>query len=274
MHPDLAMQVTETMGFYAWEYWEALKANPNAIGDFLWVAIDNLGEAGVGRVTWGASRPDFRQFTGSWPWMSCFQGDLDLDGRQLPRSYYHNVIWGLDKGIHAFTTHPMHAGQPFFSMGWHWYDVHRTWTFEKKWVGKPVDVQAYADCDEVEFVVNGRSCAKVNPEKMIAKATLAYEPGELEVRAYRDGERSAVDVIKTSGAPMKIVLEPDRLMLKADGDDLSYIRAYVTDVAGNVVVTNDVRLSAFVSGAGKLAGFGSGNPCTPENYGTGTSLCV
>lgn len=269
LHPDLPMQVTETMGFYAWEYWQALKENPNAIGDFLWVAFDNLGEAGVGRVTWGAERPDFRAFAGPWPWMSCFQGDLDLDGRQLPRSYYHNVIWGLDQGIHAFTTHPQHSGEPFASMGWHWYDVHKTWTFDRRWIGKPVEVQAYADCEEVEFLVNGKTAARLKPEKMIASATLPYEPGVLEVRAYRGGAVAAVEKIHTTGAPAQIVLTPDRQSISANGDDLCYVRVHVADQAGNVVVTSDVQLSAFVSGAGKLEGFGSGNPCTTESYGTG-----
>lgn len=51
--------------------------------------------------------------------------------------------------------------------------------------------------------------------------------------------------------------------------DLSFVTAYVADAEGRPVVTNAYELSAAVTGAGTLAGFGSGNPCTEEDYGTG-----
>jgi beta-galactosidase len=62
---------------------------------------------------------------------------------------------------------------------------------------------------------------------------------------------------------------PDRSVITADGLDLSFIHAAILDANNNPVVTSEIELSTKVEGAGELAGFGSGNPKTDENYGTG-----
>jgi beta-galactosidase len=67
---------------------------------------------------------------------------------------------------------------------------------------------------------------------------------------------------------MQIELTPDREEITADGMDLCFVKVRLTDANGITVAVDDIELSADVSG-GTLAGFGSGNPCTDENYGTG-----
>ena len=54
--------------------------------------------------------------------------------------------------------------------------------------------------------------------------------------------------------------------MAADGHDLIYVNIEITDRDGRVVPDAAVALSAEVSGAGKLAGFGSANPITEEDY--------
>ncbi len=100
---------------------------------------------------------------GGWPWLSCYQGDLALDAERLPRSYYRKVIWGMDDGIYAFTTPPAYTGKPLYGTGWHWHNVLPSWTYGEEYVGKPIQVEAYCDCDEVEFFVSGESQGKAAP---------------------------------------------------------------------------------------------------------------
>ena len=267
--PGRVIHATETHPLTTYDYWQAMLKNNRVIGDFIWTAYDNLGEAGAGRVIWDREDPKERGFMGSYPWLSCYQGDMDLDGDRRPQSYYRKIMWGLDDGIHLFTTHPSHTGKPFYGSGWHWPDVKMTWTFGKEYIGKPVKVDAYCDCDEVEFFVNGRSVGKAVPEKLIASLETPYEPGVLEVMALRGGKECARNRLITASAPAKILLEPDRTVITADGLDLCFIHATILDSDNVQVVTSDIELYAKVEGAGILAGFGSGNPCTPENYGTG-----
>ncbi len=265
-HPDRVIHATETHAFMMYDYWQAVLDNDNCIGDFTWTATDNLGEGGAGRVIWDLDG-GFAGLIGSWPWLSCYQGDLDLDLKRRPQSYYRGIVWGLDKNIYLYTTHPDKTGKPFYGMGWHWADVWPTWSFGADNVGKDVQLEAYCDCDEVEFVCNGRSMGRVKTEKYKAFLTVPYAPGVVEAVAYTGGEEVARTKLETAGTAAQVILEPDRCEIAADGMDLSYITVRVADAEGRTVVCDNVKLSVSVTG-GELLGFGSANPCTEENYTT------
>ena len=265
-YPDRVIAACETHPFTIYDYWRAARDNPNVIGDFIWTAYDNLGEAGAGRVIWDEND---NGFLGGYPWLSCYQGDMDLDGNRRPQSYYHKIVWGLDSGVYLFTMHPSRTGKPFRGTGWQWYDVFREWTFGDEYIGKPVKVDAYADCDKVEFILNGRSLGFAVPEKYIASMEIPYGKGVLEAVAYRGGNAAARDSLQTSGAPAKIVLTPEKSEISADGLDLAFIKIEILDAENRLVTNAPVEVYLEADGAGKLVGLGSGNPCTDENYGTG-----
>lgn len=268
LFPDMPLQGTETMGSETWGNWDAIRDNDYVIGDFMWTAIDNLGEAGAGRFFYDPNEMG-PSLMGGWPWLSCYQGDLALDAERLPRSYYRKVIWGMDDGIYAFTTPPAYTGKPLYGTGWHWHNVLPSWTYGEEYVGKPIQVEAYCDCDEVEFFVNGESQGKAAPVEMIATLTVTYQPGQLKAVAYRQGEPVGESVLETTGPAVALRLEADRQSLSADTLDLCYVTATLVDEQGRRVYNDDRELSAFLRGPGTLAGFGSNNPCTEESYGTG-----
>ena len=54
--------------------------------------------------------------------------------------------------------------------------------------------------------------------------------------------------------------------MNADGHDLIYVNIEIQDPNGILVPDAEVALTASVEGTGVLAGFGSGNPKTDENY--------
>ncbi len=263
-HPERVIHATETQSWHMYDYWQAVLDNDNCIGDFTWTATDNLGEAGAGRVIWDIGG-GFRGLVGSWPWLSCYQGDLDLDLKRRPQSYYRGIVWGLDQGIYLFTTPPEKTGVPFYGMGWHWQDVRPTWTFKEEHIGQPVQLEAYADADEVEFIVNGVSAGKAPVEKYQAFLTVPYQPGKVEAVAYRNGVPSVSTALETSGAPAQILLEPDRAQIAADGMDLSYVTIRIADAEGRTVICDDIQVHAEAVG-GELLALGSANPCTEENY--------
>lgn len=267
-YPKRIIHATETHSYTIYEYWKAVEANSNVIGDFIWTAYDNLGEAGAGRVIWDLNEP-MTGLIGQYPWLSCYQGDMDLDGNRRAQSYYRKILWGLDKGIHLFTTDPDHTGVPFYGMGWHWADVHKSWTFAAKDIGRPVQLEAYGDCDEVAFIVNGVEKGRSKVEKLKAFLTVEYAPGTVEAVALREGKEITRTALCTSGAPAKIALIPERDEICADGMDIGFIRVEIQDAQGRVVPNCDFTLNATVCGQGELAGFGSGNPKTTESYGTG-----
>ena len=271
MFPGRVIMGTETHPFNTYDYWKATMDNDHVIGDFVWTAYDNLGEAGVGRVVWDSTGED-HGFTGPWPWRSCFQGDMDLCGYRTGQSYFREIMWeafdGHSDKMALYTTHPCHNGDTFWGTGWHWRDVEDTWTFDDEWLGKPVKVDAYADADEVEFFLNGVSCGKAPVEKLEASLEIPYEKGTVEAVAYRDGKEIARCCLKTTGKAAAVTAEADRPVIKADRQDLSYVALTIVDAEGARVPYETSVINIEVSGAGRLAGIGSGNPCTEENYGT------
>ena len=107
---------------------------------------------------------------------------------------------------------------------------------------------------------------------MIFYATVAYEPGTLKAVAYRNGQPVCEDAIVTTGHACGVLLEADGTQLISDGMELTYVTATLVDSEGRRVYDEDVELTAGVTGAAVLEGFGSNNPCTPENFGTGRRM--
>jgi beta-galactosidase len=60
--------------------------------------------------------------------------------------------------------------------------------------------------------------------------------------------------------------------MNADGHDLIYTCIELTDKDGRLVPDAEVDLHAELSGCGKLAGFGSANPITEDDYTDGDTV--
>ena len=99
-----------------------------------------------------------------------------------------------------------------------------------------------------------------------------YVPGRVEAVSYRGGKEISRDLLQTSRKPADIRLHPEKTELAADGHDLLYIGIDIVDPEGDVVTDASVTLRAGVSGCAELAGFGTGNPVTDENYTEGETV--
>ena len=268
-HPERVIWGSETHALTFYDGWAATMRNSNVIGDFVWTAYDNLGEAGAGQWRWARDGVMDHIEMGGYPWRTCFQGDLDLCGYRRPQSYFKETVWLGNTEPKLFTTHPEHYGEGLSGTGWHWHDVHDAWTFEDQYIGKPVRCEVYTDADEVEFILNGRVLGRAVPEKDIAYFDVPYEKGVLETVAYKNGQAVGRSKTETVGAAAKILLTPEKPAVMADGRDLCYIDITVADAEGRRHPFNYDVLTASVEG-GELAGVFSADPCNEDDY-TGDS---
>ena len=140
----------------------------------------------------------------------------------------------------------------------------------------------FSGAEEVEVLVNGQSIGRetVGRERPLpcsVRFETAYAPGTVEAISYTDGQEVSRAVLKTPGPAAQIRLLPEKTTVKADGHDLIYVGIEIVDQNGVVcpdaavpltaeVSGAAVPLTAEVSGAAALAGFGSGNPVTDEDY--------
>jgi beta-galactosidase len=78
-----------------------------------------------------------------------------------------------------------------------------------------------------------------------------YEPGILKVVAFdKDGKPAAEKETRTAGKPDRIMLEPDRRTISADGEDISFVTVSVIDKNGTPCATVNEQLSFSIKGKG------------------------
>jgi beta-galactosidase len=83
-------------------------------------------------------------------------------------------------------------------------------------------------------------------------------------KGYRAGVLVGTDKVETAGAPASLRLKTTRSRLLADEEDVSVVEVQVVDSAGRPVPTasSDVKFS--VTGPGRIAGVGNGDPSSHE----------
>ncbi len=98
-------------------------------------------------------------------------------------------------------------------------------------------------------------------------SNVLYEPGELKVVSYKNGQRWAEATVKTTGEPSALQLEADHSTIRGDGLDLSYLTTRIVDSAGLTVPTAQNRIKyEVVSGPGTIVATDNGDPTDLETF--------
>lgn len=270
LYPERVIWGSETHTLHFYDSWQQVRKHNYVLGDYTWTAYDNLGEAGAGRFCWERDGVIRNLTLASYPWRSCYQGDLDLCGYRRPQSYFREAVWLGNTEPRIFTTHPEHYGEGFSGTGWHWYDVLDSWTFDEHYLGKPVKCEVYTDADEIEWYLNGRKLGSSIPQKAIAVFTIPYEKGEITAVAYKNGAECGRSSLRTVGAAAAVAVKPETASLLADNRDLCYFDISIVDAEENRVPDARQELLCLVDG-GTLLGIFSGDPANEDQYGS--NLC-
>ncbi len=216
---------------------------PYVAGEFVWTGIDYLGEPTPYNNTWAKENG----LTDKAAARSSYFGAVDLVGIPKDRYYLYKSYWKPEETTVHILPH------------WNWE--------ERKGQNVPVFVYTNADC--AELFLNGKSLGKRCKNPVAKNSTerfrlmwkeVTYQPGELKAVAYRNGKVIGEKVMKTAGKPAEIRLSPDRSILKANGEDLSFILVEAYDKDGNLCPLAHDMVTFEVKGKAKIAGVGNGNP--------------
>ncbi|MCX7668668.1 MAG: DUF4982 domain-containing protein, partial [Anaerolineae bacterium] len=262
--PGRVIAGTETWGHMMYTFWQETERLPNVIGDFVWTAVDYIGEAGIGAVYFdGAPR-----FSAPYPYHLAGVGDFDICGFKRPQSYYRDLLWGVRTAPFIAVLDPQHYGKPLGFTPWAWEPVLDTWTFPGQ-EGRPTRVDVYAIDDEVELLINGVSAGRKPAGAAVQNKVsfdVIYQPGTIEAVGYTNGQETGRARLVTAGAPAALHLSADRTAIRAGGGDLAYVTIEVQDQHGVPVKWGEPLISLEVTGAGELIAVGSGNPLSEEPY--------
>ncbi len=206
--------------------WQPIADRPYVAGGFVWTGFDYKGEP--------------TPFL--WPDINSNFGVMDECGFPKDTYYYYQSVWGDRPMVHVFP---------------HW-----NWAGRE---GRPIDVWAYSTADAVELLLNGKSLGvQPVPKNGHVHWLVPYAPGTLTARGLHGGQVIATDTVETTGAPAGLKLTTDRTALAADGEDVTPVEVDVVDAAGRIVPTASNLVTFALSGAGRIAGVGNGDPSCHE----------
>jgi beta-galactosidase len=209
------------------ETWKLVKKADFFSGMYIWTGWDYLGEP----------------TPYAWPARSSYFGIIDLAGFPKDVYYMYQSEWTTKPVLHIFPH-------------WNWK------------AGDTVDVWAYFNSDEVELFVNGKSLGakRKSGNDLHVMWRVPFEPGILKAVSRSQGNLVLTREVRTAGQPARIILSPDRKLIRADGADLSFVTVRVVDANGTVVPHADNLVSVQLTGAGSIAAVDNGSQISHEPF--------
>jgi beta-galactosidase len=209
------------------ETWKIIKKYDFLSSMFIWTGFDYLGEP----------------TPYDWPARSSYFGIVDLAGFPKDMYYMYQSEW-TDKPMLHVVPH------------WNWE------------AGKNVDVWVYSNCEEVELLLNGKSLGtkRKTGNELHLMWKVAFAPGTLKAVGRTGGKEILTSEVATAGPAAKIVLEPDRSAINADGLDLSFVTVKVVDANGVVVPDANTMVTFSLAGNAKIAGVDNGLQTSNEPF--------
>jgi beta-galactosidase len=206
--------------------WKHFAERPYLAGMCIWTGFDYHGEP-----------TPFE-----WPATSSLRGVLDLCGFPKDGMFYLKSWWTDEPVLHLFP---------------HWNWLGRE--------GQAISVWAHSNCDEVELFLNGQSLGRKTMHRNSHLEWLViYTPGTLVAHGYKAGKQTLTAQVATTGRPIAVRLQPNRVTLDADGKDVSVVAVQVVDAHGLLVPDADTLIAFELAGPGKILGVGNGDPSSHE----------
>jgi len=202
----------------------SIERHPFVAGEFVWNGFDYIGEP-----------------TPYYEARSSYTGIIDLAGFKKDRFYLYQSHWRPEFPMVHILPH------------WNWQDR----------VGEITPVHVFTSGDEAELFLNGKSLGrkiKGKYEYRLRWDEVKYEPGELKVLAYKNGEKWAEEIVKTTDEPAGLIASADRNEIRADGKDLSFITVNVIDENGLTVPTANNNIKFEIEGPGEILATDNGDP--------------
>jgi beta-galactosidase len=264
LYPNRVMQGTESFPGEALENWNLVEKHPYIIGDFVWTAIDYLGEASIGHSTYDKIKKS--QFFVGWPWYNSWCGDIDIIGNKKPQSYYRDIVWR--RSPIAMAVHePITDGLIENTSKWGWPNELQSWTWPGA-EGKSLMIRVFSRAPMVRLFLNGKIVGEqeIKEGNITAVFNVSYEPGSMKGVNVENGKETDSIEFKTTGLPKHIRLTADRNRINGSRNDLSYVMVEVVDENDHVVPTAVIPIQFSITGVGGIAAIGNADPTDLSSF--------
>lgn len=249
--PGRIMMTTESLPSAVFDEWKVIHEHPYILGEFVWTAMDYLGESGIGTWSYGTPEevkmaamiqagmkermpnmgadgknpfaamaeppkdakpnPMMNLMFPGFPWHAAGSGDIDLTGYRKPESYYRDILWNGGERVFAAVRLPEPEGKKIIAIGWSVYPSLASWTWPGE-EGKEMQVEVYAGTEKVRLYLNDRLIGEMPTTPEQQRKALFTVP-------YAAGTLKAVGVNGDREAATNVLQtagEPAKLRLTAD----------------------------------------------------------
>ena len=248
-------KIIDTEQKHGRQSWLDLRDNPSLAGQFLWVGVDYLGEAG------------------KWPRIGYAGGLLDRTGAVKPMAFERQSWWAgapmvrIVRRVAAndlMPSDPGYGGKELFTQV-----QFPDWT-PKDLSPHDENVEIYSNCKEVELFLNGQSLGvkNLNADARPRNWMVPFTPGILKAVARNDGKIVATDELRTAGKPAKIILSTETKTLAPGFDNVAIVRAKITDADGIEIPRAADLITFKISGPGVIACVDNGDNVSHELFQT------
>ncbi|MEO6633817.1 MAG: glycoside hydrolase family 2 TIM barrel-domain containing protein, partial [Mucilaginibacter sp.] len=270
--PSRIIVQTESYPRDAFANWQLVQKNKYIIGDFVWTAIDYLGESGIGRYYYPGETAGEHWEHDFYPFHGAYCGDVDLTGWRKPISHYRSLLYNDNEKIYMAVKEPNPPSGEIKETLWSVWPTWESWTWPE-YAGKNIQVEIYSKYPKVRLYLNNKLIGeKLTTEEHGYKAEFAvvYSPGVLKAVGVDDGKEVESTILKTSGDAAKIQLTADRKEIAANGQDLSYVTIEIADKDGVFQPNAANRLDFKIEGPGTIAGVANADMKDTDPYAGNT----
>lgn len=217
-------------GSSAEKVFSSIERHPFVAGEFVWTGWDHLGEP-----------------TPYYDSRSSYCGIIDLAGFKKDRYFLYQSHWRPELPMVHILPH------------WNWPER----------IGLVTPVHVFTSGDEAELFINGKSQGRKKKNKYEYRLrwdSVRYEPGKLEVIAYKNGTKWAESKVETSTKPSKLIATADRSIIKPDRNELVFVTVQITDSDGRPVPDSGNKIEFSIDGPGEIVATDNGDPTNMESF--------
>jgi len=266
--PSRIIVHTESFPREAFKVWEMVSGNNYIIGDFVWTAIDYLGESGIGACYYPGEQADEHWISDRYPWHGAYCGDIDLTGWRKSISHYRSMLYNSTEKLYMAVREPNPENGEIKLTAWAVWPTWESWTWPGH-EGKDIQVEVFSRYPKVRLYLNDELIGEKQTgknEEFKAIFTLTYIQGQLMAAGVVNNEELESVVLNTAGEAAKIRLTADREEILATGQDLSFVTVAITDMEGIIEPNAQHKLEFEIEGPGVIVGIDNANLKDPDPY--------
>ena len=266
--PSRIIVQTESYPKDAFNNWKLVQENNFVIGDYVWTALDYLGESGIGRWYYSGDVPGEHWENNFFPYHGAYCGDIDLIGWRKPISHYRSMLYNNNEKLYMAVREPEPEPLEIKTTWWSVYPTWESWTWPG-FEGKTVQIEVYSKYPKVRLYQNNKLIgeqATTREQQFKATFSVPYSTGVVKAVGVENDKEMESTLLQTAGVAAKLKLSADRKEILANGQDLSFVTIEITDKDGVFQPNATDRLHFKIDGPGTIAGVDNADLKDVEQY--------